>query len=133
MIEEYFKALKTGCSYERRQLETRGALLNALALFTPIAVGLLRLRSIARMKTQATASDVLSPHQLQALRYLSDKFRAEKSATAEKAFDASAALGGHLPQNGNPGWQVLWKGFSDVCRTAEIFQAVDARKNCDQS
>ncbi len=133
VIEEYFKALKTGCSYETRQLETRRALLNALALFTPIAVGLLRLRSIAKVKPEAAASEVLGSHQLRALRYLSRKFRSENNATVKKAFDAIAALGGHLPQNGEPGWQVLWKGFSDVCRAAEIFQAADSLKKCDQS
>lgn len=133
VIEEYFKALKTGCSYEARQLETRQALLNALALFTPIAVGLLRLRSIAKLKPKAAASEVLSLYQLRALRHLSHKFRDEKNAKLKKAYDAIAALGGHLPQNGDPGWQVLWKGFSDVCRTAEIFRAADSLKRCDQS
>ena len=33
VIEEFFKALKTGCAFEKRQLGTLGALLNALALF----------------------------------------------------------------------------------------------------
>jgi hypothetical protein len=36
-IEEYFKALKTGCQYERRQLETAHSLLNALAILAPVA------------------------------------------------------------------------------------------------
>lgn len=38
MIEEFFKAIKTGCGYEQRQLEKRLAFLNALALLVPIAV-----------------------------------------------------------------------------------------------
>jgi hypothetical protein len=40
VIEELFKALKTGCQIEKRQLESYEALRNALALFLPIAVGL---------------------------------------------------------------------------------------------
>jgi hypothetical protein len=37
VIEEYFKALKTGCGYESRQLEEYESLLNALAVSAPIA------------------------------------------------------------------------------------------------
>jgi hypothetical protein len=37
IIEEYFKALKTGCQYERRQLTTSNRLLNALAVLAPVA------------------------------------------------------------------------------------------------
>jgi hypothetical protein len=48
VIEEYFKALKTGCAYEKRQLESRQSLLNALAIFAPVAWLLLRLRRLAR-------------------------------------------------------------------------------------
>jgi len=35
VVEEYFKALKSGCRFEQRQLESRHALLNALALSPP--------------------------------------------------------------------------------------------------
>ena len=48
VIEEFFKALKTGCLYQERQLESRDALLNALVLFLPIACQLLWLRSCSR-------------------------------------------------------------------------------------
>ena len=48
LIEEFFKALKTGCAVEKRQLESFGALTNALALFLPIAWQMLLLRSTSR-------------------------------------------------------------------------------------
>ena len=35
-IEEYFKALKTGCSLEKRQVESYDAPREILALFVPI-------------------------------------------------------------------------------------------------
>jgi hypothetical protein len=47
VIEEFFKALKTGCAYEKRQLETFRALMNALAIFSVIAWRLLVLRHVA--------------------------------------------------------------------------------------
>src|SRR5213075_952757 len=46
VIEEFFKALKTGCQYESRQLESAGSLLNALAIFSPVAWRLLLLRHL---------------------------------------------------------------------------------------
>ena len=51
-IEDYFKALKTGCTYEERQLEDFEGLTHALALFAPIAWHLLCLRSTARQQPQ---------------------------------------------------------------------------------
>ena len=48
IIEKYFKALKTGCSYEKRQLESFHALRNPLAVFAPMACRLLLLRTEAR-------------------------------------------------------------------------------------
>jgi hypothetical protein len=42
-IEEFFETIKTGCSFEKRQSESAGALLNVLALTLPIAWQLHRL------------------------------------------------------------------------------------------
>lgn len=63
MIEDFFKALKTGCVLEERQLESRRALLNLLALTLPIAVHLLWLRTCARDTPDAPATEVLTPLQ----------------------------------------------------------------------
>ena len=41
VVEEFFKALKTGCRFEQRQLESFKSLDGALAIFLPIAVRLL--------------------------------------------------------------------------------------------
>ena len=64
LIEEYFKALKTGCAFERRQLESYDALLRALALFLPVAWQLLLLRNLARTSPEAPATAVLEPIQM---------------------------------------------------------------------
>ena len=55
-IEEFFKALKTGCSYEKRQLESRHALLNALGILAPIAWQLLVLRQDSRGDATTTTA-----------------------------------------------------------------------------
>jgi hypothetical protein len=40
VVEEFFKALKSGCRFEQRQLESFKSLDNALAIFLPVAVRL---------------------------------------------------------------------------------------------
>lgn len=52
VIEEYFKALKTGCAFERRQLTSFDGLTRALGVFVPIAWRLLVLRTRASTKSE---------------------------------------------------------------------------------
>ena len=112
-IEEFFKALKTGCQYESRQLESADSLLNALAILAPVAWRLLLLRHLARMKDQAPATAALTPKQFEVLRAVAKK-PIPARATARDAMLAVAALGGHLKSNGDPGWLVLGRGMHDL-------------------
>jgi hypothetical protein len=109
VIEEYFKALKTGCAIEKRQLESYRALTNALAMFVPVAWRLLMLRSISRVAPNAPADRVITKVQLDLLVHKL-QLRAPPT-TAEQAIGAVARLGGHLRRNGVPGWQTLGRGF----------------------
>jgi hypothetical protein len=113
LIEEYFKCLKTGCAYETRQLESKHALLNALALFVPIAWRLLTFRSLARETPNEPASSILSKRQLNILRARS-KRPMSQVPTLREAMLAVAAEGGHIKNNGDPGWQVLARGYVKV-------------------
>jgi hypothetical protein len=110
VIEDFFKALKTGCSLEERQLESRHALLNLLALFLPIATHLLWIRTCARDSPDVDASEVFTPLQLTVLRHRSYRRMSERP-TAKEALWALAGIGGHIANNGWPGWQVLGRGF----------------------
>lgn len=109
-IEEFFKALKTGCSYEKRQLESRHALLNALGILAPIAWRLLVLRQDSR--SEATTTTALTEQQVQVLRAVTRRPLPERP-TASDVMLAVAALGGHIKNNGDPGWLVLGRG---LCR-----------------
>ena len=60
VIEEYFKALKSGCSLEKRQVESYDALCKVLVLFIPIAYRILLLRGLERTDSQARASRAFS-------------------------------------------------------------------------
>ncbi|MCU0659640.1 MAG: IS4 family transposase [Polyangiaceae bacterium] len=110
LLEEFNKALKTGCAYESRQLEGYHGLRNALGLFLPIAWQLLRLKVQARQEPQAPATDVLSQEQLDVLQQTSRQGLPEQPTVSE-ALGAIAKLGGHLKRNGAFGWQVLWRGM----------------------
>lgn len=113
LIEEFFKALKTGCAIEQRQLESYHALLNALALMAPIAWHLLLLRNLARTSPEEPATEVLTPTQLEVLTVFA-KPRLPTNPTVRDALFAVARLGGHLRNNGDPGWLVLGRGMEKL-------------------
>jgi len=112
-IEEYFKALKTGCSFEERQLESLHSLTNALAIFAPIAWRLLLLRTLSRKAPDQPASLALTDTQIDVLRAVSKRPLPE-NPSARDVLLAVAALGGHIKNNGDPGWQVLARGYHDL-------------------
>jgi hypothetical protein len=125
-IEELFKAIKTGCKYEKLQLESRATLENALALILPVAWQMLLLRGLSRSET-ATARDVLTSTQLDALRAASP-IRLPPSPSARDVLLAIAGMGGHIKNNGDSGWLVLYRGFRDL-----VLIEYGWRLRCDQS
>lgn len=112
-IEEFFKALKTGCAYERRQLESARALINALGIFLPIAWQLLRMRTIATTAPHAPARAVLTEVELEMLPFLLER-ELPTDMTADQAVLYVAQAGGHLRHNGRPGWQTLARGYEKL-------------------
>lgn len=122
LIEDFFKALKTGCSLESRQLESRHALLNLLALLLPIAVHLLWLRTCARDTPEVPAAEVFTPLQLTVLRHRSHRPLPE-NPTVLQALWVLAGIGGHIANNGWPGWQVLGRAFVKFCDAVAVWQA----------
>ncbi len=133
-IEEYFKALKTGCALEKRQLESYGALSATLGLFIPIAWRLLVLRTLERARPDAPASAVLNDVQLQIVASKAKKGPVG-SLTIAQALLSIAAMGGHLKHNGAPGWQTLWRGYEKLLLLEEGWRcaATAAQERCDQS
>lgn len=112
-IEEFFKALKTGCKFEKLQLESGAALMRALAIYTSVAWRLLVIRWMDRNLPDAPANAVLSATQLLVLRAVMQERKRPLPAepTAHDVLTAIAALGGHLKRNGPPGWLLLGDGF----------------------
>jgi hypothetical protein len=133
LIEEFFKCLKTGCAYEKRQLESLDTLLVALALLAPIAWQLLLLRHLARVLPAAPAHVVLTPRQLLVLRASPGGATLSPQPTTKEALRAVARLGGHLRQNGEPGWLVLGRGLQKLLQREAGWAAAEQARRCDQS
>jgi hypothetical protein len=109
-IEEYFKALKTGCALERRQNESLHALRNVTAVLMPIAWRMLVLRTLAARQSTAKASTALTRVQLQVLTALSKKPLPDQPTVTDVMW-AIASLAGHHHRRTRPGWQTLGYGF----------------------
>lgn len=136
-IEEFFKALKTGCAIEKRQLESYQGLINTVALMAPIAWRLLHLRTLAREQEQLPATHALTPSQLLCLgAVLRKRGRPPlpEVPTARDAMLGVAALGGHIKNNGEPGWIVLGRGLDDLLMIeVGYLLAKEQESRCDQS
>lgn len=122
LIEEYFKALKTGCAIEKREHESYEALLNVVALFLPIAWRLLALRTLAASESPRPASQALTPTQLEVIYALLPGQLPESPSVAD-AMWATAALGGHRNRRKRPGWIVLGRGFEKLLLAEEVWLA----------
>jgi hypothetical protein len=118
LIEEYFKALKTGCSYEARQFETYEALLRVLGVFAVLAWNLLMLRHLERHNDTKPAA--ITAAQLAILK--ARRLVTTDVPTSAEALRAIARLGGHIKWNGPPGWIVIWRGYRKLCDLAEGFE-----------
>jgi hypothetical protein len=127
VIEEYFKALKTGCQYEQRQLESAHSLLNALAVLVPVAWRLLLIRHLGRHAPDRPASDALTRSQLDVLHSVARR-PMPKRPSIRDAMLAVAGLGGHLLRNGDPGWLVLGRGMHDLLLLELGWRARDQAK-----
>ena len=114
LIEDYFKALKTGCAFEKRQLTTFEGLVRALAMFIPMAWHLLVLRHLGRADSPLPVTRCLNREQLLLLRKLlaRRRYRLPPRPAVRDVMLGIAALGGHITNNGAPGWLVLGRGLT---------------------
>lgn len=118
VIEEYFKALKTGTGYSNLQHKRAKTLLSALSTKAVVAWNLLRLRHLGRHVPDLDAQEVLNDVQMAILQEKRPNLMPD-DATAEDAMKAVAGLGGHIPQNGPAGWQVLGRGWEHMAELEE--------------
>jgi hypothetical protein len=137
LIEEFFKALKTGCGFEARQLRTIRTLTNTLGILAVIAYRILLLRWLERTASDAPATTVLEPVLIDALaarlRHIKEPKPLPPAPTVADLMRGIARLGGHHKSNGPPGWQILWRGLNDLLMWGAGFAAAKSATYCDQS
>lgn len=116
LIEEYHKALKTGCSTESRQLKTTGRLEALVALTSVVAIRLLQLKSLARTKPDVPAHRVVPSVWLKMLKLARKNLTRVHDLTVGQFYREIAKLGGFLGRKGDgePGWITIWRGWEKL-------------------
>lgn len=131
-IEEYFKAIKTGCDFERRQLHDYESLINLLAVFAPIAYQMLLIRSEARRVPDESALTVLSADHIEVLR-AKGRTKLSSDPTTREIYLAIAVLGGHIKyKKEDPGWLTLARGLEDLELLTEGWRLAKLQQGSDQ-
>jgi len=131
LIEEFFKALKTGCALTKRQARSRATLLTILGMTIPLAWRLLSLRALERESPKTPASDLFDNIELMALKKLVPKARLTKHPNLSTVLKTIAQLGGHQKNNGPPGWLTLGRGMEKLLNYAKGWR--DALEFMEQS
>jgi hypothetical protein len=126
LVEEYHKALKTGCSLEARQYETAKRLEAITGVLSILAVRLVQLKMIARDEPERPADQVVPQKWIVMLQCLR-KRTPSAPWTVREFYREMAKLGGFLGRksDGEPGWITLWRGFEKLhlcLRGAETYQ-----------
>lgn len=110
-IEEYFKALKTGCGYNLRQQHSYLGLVNTISVMMPIAWRIVRLKELSSSRPEAPATTLFSEEECLVLNMLGSK-KLPKNPTLKDFLYCLAFYGGYIKQkNSSPGWQVLCRGL----------------------
>lgn len=117
VVEEYHKALKTGCSIEELQFTAESRLEPMIALLSVVALALLNLRDASRRPDAKTipASQVIAQEYVDVLSLWRHK-KVQSDWSMHEFYQALARLGGHLnrKRDKQPGWLVLWRGWTTL-------------------
>lgn len=131
VIEDYHKAMKTGCGIERVQMTTRHGLDNVIATLSVLAVHLLALRDAAR--DERTRDDPARQYETDVKVQLAAEHAKHsdwEAMTVSQFYLAVAKMGGYVqnPAKRPPGWVILWRGYMRLEDMAEGVRL--AAENC---
>jgi hypothetical protein len=115
LIEEWHKALKTGCREEDRQLKTSERLEAMTGLLSVVAVRLVQLKAVARTDPERPAATVVPPRWIQMLSCVR-RHRESSRLSIRHFYRELAKLGGFLGRTGDgePGWITIWRGWEKL-------------------
>jgi hypothetical protein len=116
LVEEYHKAIKTGCATESRQLKAASRLEAFVGLTSVVAIRLLKLKSLARTKPEVPAQRVVPRVWLQMLKLARKGLNRVHDLTVGQFYREVAKLGGFLGRksDGEPGWITIWRGWEKL-------------------
>lgn len=124
LIEDYHKALKTGCHVEERQYQSAQRLERVTAVLSVAAVRLMTLRNVSRAEPDRPAKEIAPREWIAMLRrYAKQHFPRTPQAqwTTGEFTRYLAMLGGFLGRkhDGHPGWITLWRGATKLLQMLE--------------
>jgi hypothetical protein len=111
LIEEFFKALKTGCQIQTRLISSLEPWYRMFCLFLPIAATLINLRTLEELTIEET--QIITDAQLTILVLIAKKRNHQLSTVSDLKLEI-ARLGGHIKSTGPPGWLVLARGLEEL-------------------
>lgn len=128
-IEEYHKALKTGCGIERRQLQTADRLERVVAVGAVVAVRLVQLKTAARETPERPARELVPARWIRILQ-IATKRPVNLDLSIYAFLRMLAQKGGFLARKGDgePGWMTIWRGFDKLIL---LVQGADAQSGTD--
>ena len=132
LIEEYHKALKTGCRTESRQLKAAGRLEALVGLTSVVAVRLLQLKSLARTAPETPARRVVPRIWLRMLKLARKGLTRVSDLTVGQFYREVAKLGGFLARKGDgePGWITIWRGWEKLNAFVFVASRLKTRLEC---
>jgi Transposase DNA-binding/Transposase Tn5 dimerisation domain len=125
LVEEYHKALKTGCSVKKHLLRRASRLEPMVGLMSVVAMRLLQLKSVARTEPDRPARTIVPRLWLIMLKAARKNLRRVHDLTIREFYRELAKLGGFLGRksDGEPGWITIWRGWeklNTLVRGAEL-------------
>ncbi len=132
LVEEYHKALKTGCRTESRQLKTVSRLEALVGLTSVVAVRLLQLKSLARTNPNGPAHRVVPKVWLKMLKLARKNLNRVHDLTVGQFYREVAKLGGFLARksDGDPGWITIWRGWEKLNMYVFVASRMKSNQRC---
>jgi hypothetical protein len=132
LVEEYHKALKTGCQVTRRGLRAATRLEPMVGLMSVVALRLLQLKSAARSDPDRPAQQVVPRLWLAMLKAARKNLRRVYDLTIRQFYRELAKLGGFLGRksDGEPGWITVWRGWEKLNLLVRGATLMSGAKKC---
>lgn len=132
LVEEYHKALKTGCRVTKRGLQEADRLEPMVGLMSVVGVRLLQLKSAARSEPDRPARQIVPRLWLTMLKAVRKRLRRVYDLTVYQFYRELAKLGGFLGRksDGEPGWITIWRGWEKLNALVRGAELITELKKC---